>query len=147
MGITIRTLSDKATICLLKNLALKGWQAAANAFLKVVHEPTREDFLIALNRPENKEFREYCKFETILEARHVYDLAAFSNTFVMKETDMYLSLFAVHVERTWKVIETPQIPLAWPPHLQHAIALRIYQHSTLLCLFLEKTLYCLCLSR
>ena len=51
---------------LLKNLALKGWQAAANAFLKVVHEPTREDFLIALNRPVNKEFKEILSIRNYL---------------------------------------------------------------------------------
>ena len=67
MAITIRTPSDKATICLVKNLALKGWQAAANAFLKVVHEPTREDFLIAINRPVNKILQRWVKhFDGVL---------------------------------------------------------------------------------
>ena len=90
-NVTIRTPSDKATSCLIKNLALKRWQAAANAFL--VHEPTREDLLIALNRSVNKEFRDYCRSETILKGRHVDELAAFSNTLVMKETEVYLPLW------------------------------------------------------
>ena len=47
-----------------------------------------------------KIFRDYCKCETILKARYVYELAAFSNKFFMKETGMYLSLFAFHVELT-----------------------------------------------
>ena len=90
-NVTVRTPSDKATICLIKNLALKRWQAAANAFL--VHEPTREDLLIALNRSVNKEFRDYCRSETILKGRDVDELAAFSNTLVIKETEVYLPLW------------------------------------------------------
>ena len=68
----------------------KEMASSRNAFL--VHEPTREDLLIALNRSVNKKIS-YCRSETILKGRHVDELAAFSNTLVMKETEVYLPLW------------------------------------------------------
>ena len=90
-NVTIRTPNDKATACLIKNLALKRWKAAANAF--IVHEAMREDLLIALNRAVDKEFKDYCKSDTILKGRDVDELAAFSNKHVVKETEVNLPLW------------------------------------------------------
>ena len=88
-NVMIRTPNDKATTCLIKNLALKRWKAAANA----MHEAMREDLLIALNRAVNKEFKDYCKSDTILKGRDVDELTAFSNKHVVKETEVNLLLW------------------------------------------------------
>ena len=112
-NVTIRTPNDKATTCLIKNLALKRWKAAATAFN--VHGTIHEDLLTALNRAVNKEFKNYCKSDTILKGRDVDELAAFSNKHVVNETEVNLPLwmlaFAVHVELIWKMVKTQQIPL------------------------------------
>ena len=81
----------QSQICLIKHLTLNRWKAAANVFL--VHEPTCKDLLIALNRSVNKQFSDYCRSETFLEGREVDELAAISNTLVMKKTEEYLPLW------------------------------------------------------
>lgn len=43
----------------------------------------REDLLIAQNRAVNKEFKDYCKSDTILKGSDVDELAAFSNKHVV----------------------------------------------------------------
>ena len=68
----VRTPSDKAKICLIKNLTLNRSKAAANAFL--VHEPTRKDLLIALNRSVNKQFMGDCRSETFYKVETVTSL-------------------------------------------------------------------------
>ena len=41
----------------------------------------------------NKQFRDYCRSETFLKGRDVDELAAFSHTLFMKETEVYLPLW------------------------------------------------------
>jgi hypothetical protein len=69
----------------IKNLALKRWKAAANAF--IADEATKPDLLIALNRSVNKELKIFCKSETILKGKQVDQLKAFSNKILQKETE------------------------------------------------------------
>jgi hypothetical protein len=69
----------------IKNLALKCWKAAANAF--IADEATKPDLLIALNRSVNQELKIFCKSEIILKGKQVDQLKAFSNKILQKETE------------------------------------------------------------
>ena len=79
----VRVPDQKESIGLVKNIALKNWQAVANAALK--HSELRQDILKALWRKLNAKFREYCLSESVLKSRTPEELIAFSNCSVVRE--------------------------------------------------------------
>ena len=86
--IKVTTPQDKITIGIVKNRALKNWKAATNAFIS--HKDALPELLEALNRNVNREFKEFCKSDTILKGRKPDELVAFSNKLLAKEVEVYL---------------------------------------------------------
>ncbi len=86
--IKVTTPRDKITTGVVKNLALKNWKAAANAFIS--HKDAVPELLEALNRTVNREFKAFCKLETVLKGRNPDELVAFSNKLLAKEVEVYL---------------------------------------------------------
>ena len=79
----VRVPGEKEDILLLKNVALKNWQAVANSILK--HEQLKPEMLKALWQALKAEFRDYCSSNSVLEGRSPEELIAFSNNLVVEE--------------------------------------------------------------
>ena len=86
--IKVRTPQDKRTTGIVKNIALKKWKAATNAFIS--HKDLLPELKLALNRSVNREFKAFCKMDTVLKGRSADELAAFSNKLIAKEAEVYL---------------------------------------------------------
>lgn len=79
----VRVPEEKDNILILKNVALKNWQAVANAVLK--HKQLKPEMLKALWRAVNAEFRNYCSSNSVLKGRSPEELIAFSKNLVVDE--------------------------------------------------------------
>ena len=79
----VRSPEERDDILLIKNIALKNWQAVANAVLK--HENLKAEILKALWRALNVEFRQYCSFKSVLKGCSPEELIAFTNKLVIEE--------------------------------------------------------------
>ena len=86
--IKVTTPQDKATTGIVKNIALKKWKAATNAFIS--HKNVLPELMVALKRSVNREFKAFCKMDTVLKGRSADELAAFSNKLLAKEAEVYL---------------------------------------------------------
>lgn len=79
----VRAPKAKEDILLLKNVALKNWQAVANAVVK--HEKLKLEILKALWHVFNSEFRQYCSSKSVLKGCSPEELIAFSSNLVLDE--------------------------------------------------------------
>ena len=79
----VRVPGEKEDILLLKNVALKNWQAVANSVLK--HEQLKPEMLKAIWRALKAEFRDYYSSNSALKGRSPEELIAFSNNLVVEE--------------------------------------------------------------
>ena len=79
----VRAPESKEDILLLKNVALKNWQAVANAVFQ--HEELEPEILKALSRVLNSEFRQYCSSKSILKGCSPEELITFSSNLVLDE--------------------------------------------------------------
>ena len=86
--IKVTTPQDKTTTRIVKNIALKKWKAATNAFIS--HKNVLPELMVALKRSVNREFKAFCKMDTVLKGRSADQLAAFSNKLLAKEAEVYL---------------------------------------------------------
>lgn len=74
---TSRSPEDRNTISVIRNIAIKNWQTAANAI--IAHEQLIPSLLVALNRVVDKEFKAFSKSKTVLKSCEPEQLASFSN--------------------------------------------------------------------
>ena len=79
----VRAPKSKEDLLLLKNVALKNWQAVANAVFQ--HEELKPEILKALSCVLNSEFRQYCSSKSILKGCSPEELIAFSSNLVLVE--------------------------------------------------------------
>ena len=86
--VKVITPQDKITIGMVKNLALKNWKTATNAFMS--RKDILPKLLEVLNRTVNREFKAYCKTDTLIKRRKPDELISFSNKLVAKEAEVYL---------------------------------------------------------
>lgn len=93
--VEVRSPEDRKTISLVKNIALKQWEAVANAIFDV--EELKEELPTALKRRVSAEFKEYCKTDSVLKGCDPEQLSAFSNRLVLHEVAIFCPLWNASV--------------------------------------------------
>ena len=107
-NVVTRNPTNEKTVQIIRNLLVGGWTAVANAVFDHSNETFQQELRLALQRKVNKEFKSYCKIDTVLQATTPDELVAFSNKLVVTETKVYCPLWnasitgAVEVKKTAK---------------------------------------------
>ena len=94
-NVAIPTLHDKQSQTLIKNIALKNWQAAANGFFS--HKSLKEELPAALQRSVSSEFAEYSRSDSILKGTKPDELAGFSSKHLVEEIRIFCPLWNASV--------------------------------------------------
>ena len=86
-NVTVRSPLDSQTKTLIKNIAAEKWREVSNAILK--HEDIVPELKNGINKVISREFNEYLKSGSMLEARNPDELAGFSNKLFLEEVRIY----------------------------------------------------------
>jgi len=93
--VEVRSPQEKKSIAIIKNMALKHWNAVANVIFD--HVELRKELPVALKRNVSAEFREYCRSDSVLKGTDPDQLSSFSNHLFLREIAIFYPLWDASV--------------------------------------------------
>ncbi len=90
-NVSVHHVNEKAIVAVISNLAKNKLKSAAFAVLKC--QTLLNELLVALNKQVTREFKAYCRSDTVLKGNGPDDICAFSNKILVQEVRVHLPVW------------------------------------------------------